>query len=482
MTEKTTEEYGPCEFRILLVDDEPEIVMSLEDLLSDEGYSVVTAGSGQQALERLEAAKKPFDLVVTDLRMPPPDGLELLKRIKAEWPATEVILLTAFATRETAREALRQGVLEYIEKPYKEFEMALRTARIFEQRRLAHGSEKLAAEKGRLEQERDHLARRVEALEESGAGEVSFKDLVARSEKLKEVFYLARKVAATDATILIRGASGTGKSALARAVHQVSTRADGPFLKVNCGALPESLLESELFGHEKGAFTGAIKKKDGLFLTADGGTIFLDEIGDISLGIQLKLLQVLEEKTFLAVGGNTPISVDVRVITATNRELEAAIEAGDFRGDLFYRLNVFPIMIPPLRERPDDIAPLVERFLKLKHSAPEKISAAGMKALLAHPLPGNVRELENIIERALILAGSETIGSELIPPPLRVESANLYGGIEIPDEGIVLEELEKELIRKAIFKAGGNKTKAATLLGLTRRTLYSRMERYGIEF
>ncbi len=467
------------DFQILLVDDEPDILLSLADLLTDEGYSVSTAGSGEEALVFLE--KQLFHLVVTDLRMPPPDGLELLRRIKSDWSETDVILLTAYATRETAQAALRDGALEYIEKPYKEFEMALRIGRLFERHRLARNAEALAREKGRLETERDHLVARVEELEESGAGEITFSDLVARSDKLKEVFYLASKVAVTDATILIRGESGTGKTALARAIHNKSECSEGPFLKVNCGALPEALLESELFGHEKGAFTGAIKKKDGLFLAASGGTIFLDEIGDVSPAIQLKLLHVLEEKTFIPVGGEAQIKADVRIITATNRELEEAIEVGDFRQDLFYRLNIFPIHLPSLRERSDDIAPLVERFLRLKGARANKISPEGMKALITHPLPGNVRELENIIERALILAGDEVISAQLIPSVQRDDSSNLLRGLEIPDEGLVLEELEKELIQKAIRKAAGNKSRAASLLGLTRRTLYSRMERYGIE-
>jgi len=469
----------PEDFRILLVDDEPEILLSLEDLLTDEGYSVYTAGSGEEALAILK--RQPIDLVVTDLRMPPPDGLELLRRIKAEWSDTDVILLTAYATRDTARTAMKDGALEYIEKPYKEFEMTLRIGRIFEQHRLSHSREALEEEKGRLEAERDTLAAQVEALEEGGAGEVTFAELVARSEKLKEVFYLASKVASTDATILIRGESGTGKTALARAIHQKSNRQNGPFLKVNCGALPESLLESELFGHEKGAFTGAIRKKDGLFLAATNGTIFLDEIGDVSATIQLKLLQVLEEKTFIPVGGEKVIEADVRIITATNRELEEAIEEGEFRKDLFYRLNIFPIHLPSLRDRPDDIPPLVERFLKIRKVQPDKISPEAMKALICHPLPGNVRELENILERALILAGERPIGPDLIPPDQGDKSSNILGGIEIPDEGLVLEELEKELIQLAIQKAAGNKSKAAALLGLTRRTLYSRIERYGIE-
>jgi DNA-binding NtrC family response regulator len=471
-------ETGDPGFRVLAVDDEPEILRSLEDLLSEEGYDVDVAGSGSGALAAL--AKRPYALVITDLRMPPPDGLALLRAIRERWPLTEVILLTAFATRETARDALRAGALEYVEKPYKEFEMLLRVGRVHERWRIARRSRELEDDRAALESQRETLTRRVETLEESFTQESSFENLVARSAAMKEVFYLARRVAATDATVLIRGESGTGKTALARAIHLASPRRGRPFLKVNCGALPESLLESELFGHERGAFTGAVRRKDGLFAVAEGGTVFLDEIGDVTAALQLKLLQVLEEKTFLTVGGTRPIRVDVRIVTATNRALEEAIEQGAFRADLFYRLNVFPIAIPPLRERREDIPPLVERFLKQKGVKADRITPEAIQALMDHPLPGNVREVENILERALILAGGEPLNAGAMRPPAPAPGPKLRDGIEIPDEGLVLEDLEKELILKALAKAQGNKSKAAALLGLTRRTLYSRMERYGI--
>ena len=466
-------------FRILLVDDEKELLLSLADLLTEENYEVDTAGSGDEARAKLEAGR--YQLVITDLRMPPPDGLELLRIVKERFGETEVVLLTAFATRETGREALKLGAFAYLEKPYKEFEMLLLVGRLHEQYRQALSNSRLEEDRQRLESEREALSSRVEALEDLAGSEASFEHLIARSDAMKEVFYLARKVAATDATVLIRGESGTGKSVLARAIHLASVRRTRPFLKVNCGALPESLLESELFGHEKGAFTGAVRRKDGLFKVADGGTLFLDEIGDITAAIQLKLLQMLEEKTFLMVGGTSPLTVDVRIVAATNRELEKALADGSFRGDLFYRLNVFPILIPPLRERPDDIVPLVERFLTIKGVDTGKVPPEAMKALLRLPLPGNVRELENILQRALILAGEGTVETAQVEGPPVVEPSNLLKDLEIPDDGLVLEEVEKALIRKALAKAGGNKSKAAELLGLTRRTLYSRMERYGIQ-
>ncbi len=465
-------------FRVLVVDDEPEIRRSLEDLFSEEGYDVDVADSGTAALAALAA--RPYALVITDLRMPPPDGLALLRAVRERWPHTEVILLTAFATRETAREALRAGALEYVEKPYKEFEMLLRVGRVHERWKLARRSRELEDDRAALESQREVLSRRVETLEETFAQEASFENLIARSAAMKEVFYLARRVAATDATVLIRGESGTGKTALARAIHLASPRRGRPFLKVNCGALPESLLESELFGHERGAFTGAVRRKEGLFAVAEGGTLFLDEIGDVTPALQLKLLQVLEEKTFLTVGGTRPTRVDVRIITATNRALEEAIAQGTFRADLFYRLNVFPIIIPALRDRREDIPALVERFLKQRDVAPERIEPEAIQALMTHPLPGNVREIENILERALIMAGTGRVTAGAIQPAAAAGRPNSSGGMEIPDEGLVLEDLEKELILKALAKAQGNKSKAAALLGLTRRTLYSRMERYGI--
>jgi DNA-binding NtrC family response regulator len=395
-------------FRILVADDEPEILANLKDLLAEEGYAVTTVGSGREALQALEASA--FHLIITDMRMPEPDGLELLRIVKQRWPGTEVILLTAFASRETAREAMRDGALEYVEKPYKEFEMLMRVGRVFERQRL--------------EQERDALTERVDALEEEIAQKGTFESLIARSPAMKEVFYLARRVAATDATVLLRGESGTGKGALARAIHLASPRRDRSFLKINCGALPDSLLESELFGHEKGAFTGAVRRKEGLFSAAASGTLFLDEIGDISPAIQLKLLQVLEEKTFLPVGGVRPITVDVRIVAATNQPLEEAIAEARFREDLFYRINVFPVTIPPLRERREDIPPLVERFLKNQGVDPGRVTREAMKALERHPLPGNVRELENILQRALIVAGEDPIEPELITRPREGKAPN----------------------------------------------------------
>ncbi len=447
-------------FRILVVDDETELRRNLEDLFREEGYDTAGAGSGQEAVAMLE--ERAFDLVISDVRMPPPDGLELLHLVRSRWPGTAFLLLTAYATQESARLALRDGALDYVQKPYKEFEMLMRVDRLFEQRAL--------------ERERALLSDRLAALE----SQASFEHLVASSRAMRDVFDLARKVAATDATVLLRGESGTGKTALARAIHLASPRRARPFVKINCGALPDALLESELFGHEKGAFTGAVKRKEGLCSTAQGGTLFLDEIGDVSPAIQLKLLQVLEEKTFLPLGSVHHIRVDVRLIAATHRALEEAIAAGRFREDLFYRINVFPIFLPPLRERREDIAPLVERFLNKRNAQADALPSTLREAILRHPLPGNVRELENILERALIVGEAWQNAAPLSPGAHAGEGPNLSRGLEIPEGGLVLEELEKSLILKALAKAEGNKSRAAALLGMTRRTLYSRMEKHGI--
>lgn len=454
-------------FHILVVDDEREILLTLEDLLKEQGYDVSTAQSGKEAEEILKDSS--FDLVLTDLRLPPPDGLELLRGIKRSRPQTSVILMTAYATRETAREAIREGAQDYIEKPFSEFEVLYRIDRV--------------RERWDLERERDVLARRVEELLEETADGQGLEGLVGRSPGMQQVVSLGRRVAATDATVLIQGESGTGKTSLARAIHAASGRREGPFLRLSCGAIPESLIESELFGYAKGAFTGAVQSKAGLLEAADGGTLLLDEIGELPLSVQVKLLQVMEEKTFIPVGGLRPRQTTVRYVAATHRNLEQAVREGEFREDLFYRIHIFPIHIPPLRERPEDVPPLVERFLSNKGLEPGRVTPEAMRMLLEHRFPGNVRELENILERALILAGDDPIRAEHLPNLAGVE---LQGKSEdrrnfrLPDGGISLEDLERDLILQALEKAGGNKSQAARLLGLTRRTLYSRMEKHGL--
>jgi DNA-binding NtrC family response regulator len=452
--------------KILVVDDERKMGVILRGALEDDGHEVRAFERSKDALEALRA--QPFDLLVTDLKMAPPDGLELLRLGKELRPGLAVILMTAYATAQTAVEAMKAGAFDYLIKPFELDELRLRVTKLERERELGENIRV-------LERENEMLRREVGTA-------LRLDQLIGKSAVIRDVFELAEKVAGTDSTVLVRGESGTGKSLLVRAIHRASPRKAGPFVTVNCGALPESLLESEIFGHEKGAFTGAVAQKRGRFATGEGGTIFLDEIGEMSPSLQVKLLQVLEEKQFFPVGSDTPVSVDVRVIAATNRDLEEAIAEGDFREDLFYRLNVFPIPIPPLRARGEDLPLLLDHLLSRFARSADDLTAEARSALLAYPFPGNIREMENLIERAVILAGSDPIERRHFPaldrPPGPAGSG--LGSLVIPEDGLSLEEVEKELILKALEQAGGNKTRAAKLLGLTRRTLYSRLERYGL--
>ncbi|NNF06524.1 MAG: sigma-54-dependent Fis family transcriptional regulator [Candidatus Eisenbacteria bacterium] len=452
--------------RILVVDDERKMGILVKGALEKAGHEVEAEEVSKQAAERL--AKEPFDLLITDLKMAPPDGLALLKHAREVSPRTDVILMTAYASAQTAVEAMQAGAYDYLIKPFELGELRLRVDKL--------GREKNLSDSVRLLKKENDLLR-----EESGS-KPRLGGMIGKSPQIKSVFEQAEMVAATDATVLIRGESGTGKSLLAKAIHNASPRAEKPLVTVNCGALPENLLESELFGHEKGAFTGAVAKKLGRFKTAEGGSIFLDEIGEMSPHLQVKLLQVLEEKQFYPVGGEQPETADVRVIAATNRNLEDAIDEGEFREDLFYRLNVFPISIPPLRARKQDLALLLDFFLSRYDRGANDLSEEARHALLDYPFPGNVREIENMVERAAILSGSGSIEKRHFPSLDRPRSskATKAAMTEIPDDGLNLEELEKELIIKALEKSGGNKTQAAKLLGLTRRTLYSRLERHGL--
>jgi len=441
--------------RVLVVDDEKKMTVILKGALEEEGHTVDTALSGKEALAKLKSGP-PYHFVLTDLKMSAVDGLEVLRQTKTVSPETEVVLMTAYADAKTAVEAMKGGAYDYIVKPFELDEIVLMAAKVMERHDLL----------------RENLDLREALGEARGLG-----GIVGASEAMKNVFTLAAKVAATDATVLITGESGTGKDLLARAIHFHSTRGDRPYVKVSCGAVPETLLESELFGHEKGAFTGAHKSKQGRFETANGGTVFLDEIGEIPPGTQVKLLQVLQEKSFVRLGGTKTTHVDVRIIAATNRDLAKAMKEGAFREDLFYRLNVFPIHVPPLSERPDDVPLLIEAVLKKHGHAPDKITPDALAVLCSHSFPGNVRELENLLERALILTGDEAIGSEHFP--------SLGGADRSPSEdpgkaGMNLNKLERGMIMRALEKAEGNKSRAARLLGITRRALYSKMETHGI--
>jgi two-component system response regulator AtoC len=451
--------------KILVVDDEHKMGVILSGALRDRGHDVTTATGGREALSLLEAAR--FDLVLTDLKMAPPDGMAVLEETRQRWPATEVMLMTAYASAPTAVRAMQLGARDYLVKPFELEELHHRIDNLAR-------SKNLADQVRTLKTENAMLSARVQV-------QMSFEGLIGRSPAMREVFELAEAVAETDSTVLIQGETGTGKGLLARAIHERSARRDGPFIKVNCGALPENLLESELFGHEKGAFTGAVMKRQGRFLAAQGGSLLLDEVGEMSMPLQVKLLQVIEEKTFMPVGGDRPVTADVRILAATHRDLQAMVASADFRQDLFFRLNVFPILLPPLRDRRSDIPLLIDDAIGRIGRDPADLVPAARELLTAYAYPGNVRELENLVERAAILSRGGPIRPEHFPgitPTSRTAPNRL--GLEIPEEGIDLEELEKDLIRMALERTGGNKSRAARLLGLTRRTLYSRMEKHGI--
>jgi len=441
---------------ILIIDNEYRMCNVLKAALEDEGYSVEIALDGDQGLQVFRQRR--FEVVITDLKMPGKDGIQVLEEVKRLSPPTEVILMTAYATAQTAVEAMRKGAYDYLIKPFDFDELKLKIRHIFEKKRLE------AENIGLKEQLREKF---------------SFENIIGRSGAMQEVFRLVEKVAKGDTTVLLRGESGTGKELIAQAIHHNSPRADKPFVAVNCAALPETLLESELFGYEKGAFTGADRRKPGRFELAGEGTIFLDEIGDIPPSIQVKLLRVLQTKQMERLGGTESIPVRARVIAATNRDLEKALREGTFREDLYYRINVFPIFIPPLRERKEDIPDFVEHFTKKFAGQVVPLEPQAMEALMRYHWPGNVRELENVIERALILSGGEKIRLEDLPPHIAAPHPP-PAHWDIPDRGLSLEEVERNLIRKALEKAQGNKSRAAQLLGITRRRLYSMMERFGI--
>ena len=450
--------------RILVVDDEIKNAELTALALRDAGHEAEFVNGGDAALARMAAL--PFEAVVTDLRMPRMDGLELMREIRHRWPATLMVMMTAYGDLEIGRRAMRDGAAAFV---HKEGDFAGEIATQLDR----------AARERELERDNQRLAGTIDSLKKGLA------TVIGDAPATRQALGLAHKVAPTDSTVLLRGESGTGKDLFARAIHYSSPRAAGPWVKVNCGALPEALLESELFGHEKGAFTGAIRQKRGRFEDADGGTLFLDEIGELPVSLQVKLLQVIEEKTFTRVGGNQPLTVDVRIVAATNRDLDAMVAARQFREDLFFRLNVFPIRLPALRERPGDVASLVGHILSGRGVSREKVTGAALQALERYSFPGNVRELEHTLERAMILAGSDPIG----PEHLSFARPELAGGggasgagwiPSIPPEGLSLETLERELILQALERAHGNKSQAARLLGLTRRTLYSRMEKHGL--
>jgi DNA-binding NtrC family response regulator len=448
---------------LLVVDDEKHQRESLQMILEDEGYAVTVASEGREALAKA-AALRP-EVVLTDLKMPGLSGMDVVKSLQEDALPPKVILITAHGSVERAREAHRLGAFDYMSKPVVADELLFRVER--------------AVEAFRLAEKNLRLERRLK-----GDG---LEAIVGESAPMREIFRLVEKIAPTNSTVLIRGESGTGKELVARAVHARSARSGKPFFALNCAAIPENLLESELFGHEKGSFTGADVRTAGLFEAASGSTLFLDEIGDLSLPLQGKILRALQEKEVKRVGGNETLPVDVRVVAATNRDLVAMMKTGQFREDLFYRLNVIPIDLPPLRERPSDVPALVQRFLDKANAshgtAVTAVDTPAMDLLKAHGWPGNVRQLESVIERAVLLCEGNVIRPGDLPVDIRLHTApsSRPSGFEIPSDGIDIEDFERQLIVQAMERSGWVIAKASRLLGLTYRTLQYRLEKFGIK-
>jgi DNA-binding NtrC family response regulator len=442
--------------RILVVDDDQSSRDLLARILSTAGHRVTALSDGREAVAALDAGDPP-DLVVSDIRMAEVDGLQVIDAFRERAPDTPVILVTAFGNIDGAVEAIRRGAADYLSKPYDVDAIRLVVARALKQRALA--LENRALRRGLRDRYR-------------------LENVVGRSEAMLQVFKTAARVASSDATVLIQGESGTGKELVARAIHTASPRASGPFVAVDCGAIAEGVLESELFGHARGAFTGAQTARRGLFEEANHGTLFLDEIGDVGPNLQARLLRAIQEGTIRRVGTNEPVAVDVRIVAATNRDLDAAVRAGTFRADLYYRLHVVNIRIPPLRERREDVPLLAEHFAQ-KHGRPEgsAISPAARELLVAYDWPGNVRELENVVARALALNPSGVVMPEDLPDAIRhardgSPAATGVAGLPGPGDRPTLAELERRYATQVLQETGGNKTRAAELLGIDRKTLY----------
>jgi two-component system response regulator AtoC len=446
--------------RILVVEDEDKLRRVIELQLKAAGFEVDQAGSAEAGLKLADRA----DLIVTDLRLPGLTGIELLGQIRRQNSRTPVIVMTAFATVENAVEAMKSGAVDFLPKPFSLDHLMAVVTKALEVRALRDENEKL----------REELGLRYE-----------FDNLVGRSAAMQEVFATVNRVAPTRATVLLAGESGVGKDMIARAIHHHSPRAERPFVKINCTALPENLMESELFGYEKGAFTGANTTKLGKFEQADTGTVFLDEIGDVPASIQVKLLRILQEREFERLGSNKVKHIDVRVLAATNVDLRAALEQGTFREDLYYRLNVLPINIPALRERKEDIPFLADHFVKKLSKDVggriEGISETAIQKLMQYHWPGNVRELENVIERSMVLSPGPVLEADDIKMDLAPRRNHAAIDTQFLPEGMTLDEFEQSIIREALNRANGNKSQAARLLGLTRNALRYRLSQMGIE-
>jgi two-component system NtrC family response regulator len=444
--------------KILVVDDDASLRRVLEYNLQKEGYEVQTASSGEEGMYLFGRIRP--DLVITDMKMPGMDGLTLLRSLRQQSPETLVIMITAFGTVDMAVEAMKAGAYDYITKPFNRDELRLTVRKALQFNGLSEENRRL----------RSQLSDKAD-----------FRTIIGSSGEMGKVFQVIRKVADTEAAILITGESGTGKELVARSIHANSARRDAPFIAVNCAAIPRDLLESELFGHVKGAFTGAIRDRVGKFQSADGGTLFLDEIGELPLGLQPKLLRVLQEREVEPVGGTKAQRFDGRVIAATNLDIDKAVADGTFREDLFYRLAVIPIHLPPLRERRTDI-PLLIRYFCSKHGG-EKVTfdKDALGALVAYPWPGNVRELENTVERLLIMRNNDVIERDELPEKLRGQRSSGNAIVKLPNEGYSLEQLERDVVVQALERNSWNQAAAARFLRIPRHTLIYRIEKYGIE-
>ncbi len=447
--------------RVLIVEDKASMARMLHQLFASKGHEVTVASDGAEAMAKIQSAD--FHLVITDLKMPNGDGLHVLQAVKAKSPSTIVLIMTAFGTIENAVEAMRLGAFDYLLKPFSIAEIELKVEKALEQQRL--------------QAENAYLKETIRT---------GFGRLIGSSGAMQQVYGFIQKVAPSAAPVLILGESGVGKELVARAIHDTGPRADRPFIAVNCAALSEGLIESELFGHERGAFTGAVTQKKGRFELADGGTLFLDEIAELSPALQAKLLRVLQEGEYERVGGHQTLRVDVRVIAATHRDLTRAIESGQFREDLYYRVNVLSVTVPPLRERPDDLPALVEHFLARAAAAMHKsvtIAPEVLALLQRYRWPGNIRELENVIERAMVLTDGPAIRATDLPKEvtgLSGEAAQAFSDPNLPlDEKMA--RLEQEAIRQTLEAVGWNQTQAAKLLGIKRSSLQYKMKRYGLE-
>ena len=445
--------------RILIVEDEAPMCELLTSFFSEKAYSVDTAQNGEHAVARLR--EQDYALVITDIKLPGMSGLELLARIRVDWPEMAVVIMTAFSSISSAVEAMKLGAEDYIGKPFQLDELAITVEKALERR---------------------SLRREVRELRAEVRGRYNFSNIVGRSKPMQHLFEVIKRIAARrDASALITGSTGTGKELVARAIHYNSDRRDAPFMPINCSAIPDTLLESELFGHQKGAFTGAHETRRGLIEEAQGGTVFLDEINTLSPSLQVKLLRVLQERVVRRVGGRDNIQIDIRLVSASNEDLEGAVKGGEFRQDLFYRLNVVPVRLPDLKDRPEDIPLLVHHFLDkfaLQHGEPaRRFANEAMRVLMTHEWPGNVRELENAVEHALTMGAGEVLLPEDLPVSVTAPERDIIDEATLDDAS--LAEVERRYIIRVLEKMGGHQIKTSRILGIDRRTLYRRLRQYG---